>query len=119
MVSCGCINFKPIACDYNKCAGHDESLGHYPSCPYLDNGNDGEYEKYDDIKEKEMQSDEDTPSTIIKEIFDGYEFDPHPHVVKHDQLNGYHHISDPADDTSSFTNDNNIPAIITDFVNDA
>jgi len=36
MVSRGCINFKHTDCDYNKCAGGDESLRHYPSCPYLD-----------------------------------------------------------------------------------
>ena len=66
-----------------------------------------------------MQSDEDTLSTIPEEIFDGYESDPHPHVVEHDQLHGYHHISAPADDTSSVTNHDNIPAIITDVVNDA
>jgi len=119
MVSRGSINFKHTHCDYNKCAGRDGSLGHHRSCPYLDNVNDGDYEDYDDIKEEEMQSDEDTLSTIPEEIFDGYEFDPHPHVVEHDQLNGYHHISPPADDTCSVTNDDNIPAIISDVVNDA
>ena len=119
MVSRGCINFKHTDCDYNKCAGLDESLGHHPSCPYLDDENDGDYEDYDDIKEEEMQSDEDTLSTIPEEIFDGYEFDPHSHIVEHDQLNGYHNISAPAEDTSSVTNDDNIPAIITDVVNDA
>ena len=93
MVSRGCINFKHTDCDYNKCAGRDESLGHHPSCPYLNDENDGDYEDYDDLKEEEMQSDEDTLSTIPKEIFDGYEFDPHPHVVEYDQLNGYHHIT--------------------------
>jgi len=97
MVSRGCINFKHTDCDYNKWTGHDESLGHHPSCPYLDDENDGDYEDYDDIKEEEIQSDEDTLSTIPEEIFDGYEFDPHAHVVTHDQLNGYHHISAPAD----------------------
>jgi len=66
-----------------------------------------------------MQNDEDTLSTIPEEIFDRYEFDPHPHIVEHDQLNGYHHISAPADDTSSVTNDDIIPAIITDVINDA
>ena len=117
MVSRGCINFKHRDCDYNKCAGRYENLGHHPSCPYLDDENDGDNEYYDDIKEEEMQSDEDTLSTIRKEIFGGYEFDPHPHVVEHDQLNGYHHISAPTDDTSSVTNDYNIPAFITDVVN--
>jgi len=119
MVSRGNINFKHTDCDYNKCGGRDESIGHYPSCPYLDDENDGDYEDYDDIKEEEMQSDEDTLSTIPEEMFDGYEFNPHPHVVEHDQLNGYHHIRATADDTSSVTNDDNIPAIITDVVNDA
>jgi len=119
MVSCGCIKFKHTDCDYNKCAGRDESLGHHPSCPYFQDENDWDYEYYDDIKEEEMQSDEDTFSTISEEIFDGYEFDPHPHVVEHDQFNGYHHVSAPADDTSSVTNDDNIPTIITDVVNDA
>jgi len=119
MVSRGCINFKDTDCTYNKCAGREESRGHHPSCPYLDDENDWDYDDYDDIKEEEMQSDEDTLSTISEEIFDGYEFDPHPHVVEHDQLNGYHHISAPADDASSVTNDNNIPAIITDVVNNA
>jgi len=66
-----------------------------------------------------MQSDQDTLSTIPKEILDGYEFNPHSQVVEHDQLNGYHHISATADDTSSITNDDNIPFIITDIVNDA
>jgi len=64
-----------------------------------------------------MQSDEDTLPTIPGEIFNGYEFDPYPHVVEQDQLNGSHHISAPADDTSSVTNDDNIPAIITDILN--
>jgi len=119
MVSRGCINFKHTDCDYNKCAGRDESLGHHPSSPYLDDENDGDYEHYDDMKEEEMHSDEDTFSTIPEEIFDRYEFDPQRYVVEHDQLNGYHHISAPADDTSSVTNNNNIPTIITDVVNDA
>jgi len=119
MVSRGCINFKHTDCDYNKSAGRDESLGYHPSCPYLDDENDGDYEDYDDIKKEETQSDKDTLSTIPEEIFDGYEFDPHPHVVEHDQFNGYHHISAPADDTSSVTNYDNIPAIITDVVNNA
>jgi len=118
MVSRSCINFKHMDCDYNKCAGRDVSFSHHPSCPYLDDENDGDYEDYNEIKEEEMQSDEDTLSTILKEIFDGYEFDPHSHVVAHDQLNGYHHISAPADDTSSVTNDDNIPAIMQDVVND-
>jgi len=56
MVSRACINFKQTECDYKKCAGRDESLGHHPSCPYLDNENDADYEDYDDIKEEEMQS---------------------------------------------------------------
>jgi len=84
MVSCGCINFKHTNCDYNKCVGHDESLGDHPSCPYLDDENDGDYEEYDDIKEEEMQLDEETLSTIPEEIFDGYEFAPHPHVGEQD-----------------------------------
>jgi len=66
-----------------------------------------------------MHSDEDTLSTIPEEIFDRYEFDPHPHVVEHNKLNGYHHISAPADDTSSVTNNDNIPAIVTDGVKEA
>jgi len=44
MVSRGYINFKHTDCDYNKCAGRDERLGHHPSFPYLDDGNDGDYE---------------------------------------------------------------------------
>jgi len=119
MVSRGYINFKHTDCNYNKCAGRDESLGHHPFCPYLDDENDGDYEDYDNVKEEEMQSDEDTLSPIPEEIINGYDFDPHPRVVAHDQLNGYHHISAPADDTSSVTNDDNIPVIITDFLNDA
>jgi len=84
MVSHGCINFKYTDCDYNKCAGRDESRGHHPSCPYLNNENDGDHEDYDIIKEEEMQSDEDTLSTIPEEIFDWYDFDPNQHVVEHD-----------------------------------
>ena len=57
--------------------------------------------------------------SIPTEIFDGYEFDLHPQVVEYNQLNDCHQISAPANDTSSITNDNNIPAIITDIVNDA
>jgi len=57
MVSQGCLNFKDTNCDYNKCARRKESLGHYHSCPYLDNENYGDYEDYDEIKEEEMQSD--------------------------------------------------------------
>jgi len=119
MISHGCINFKNNDCDYNKCTGRDESLSQHLSCPYLDDKNDGDYEDYDDIKEMEMDRDEDTFSTISEEIFDGYNFDPHPHVVKPDQLNGYHHISPPANDTFSVTKDDNIPANITDVVIDA
>jgi len=66
-----------------------------------------------------MQSDEDKLSTIPVEIFDRNKFDLHSHVVEHDKLNGYHHISAHADDTSSVTKDDNILAIITDVVNDA
>jgi len=51
MVSRGCINFKHMDCDYNKCAGHNESRGHHPSCPYFDDENDGDYEDYDYIKQ--------------------------------------------------------------------
>jgi len=97
-VSRGYINFKHTNCDYNKCTGRDESLGHHPSCLYLYDENNGDYEDYHVIKEEEMQSDENTLSTIPKEIFDRYEFDPHSHVVEHNPLNGYHHISPPADD---------------------
>jgi len=89
MVSRGCNNFKHTDSEYNKCAGCDESFGHHPTCPYLDDENDGDYEDYDDIKEEEIQSDKDTLSTIPEEIFDRYEFDPQPHVVAEDQLNGY------------------------------
>jgi len=66
-----------------------------------------------------MQSDEYTFSTIPEEMFNGYEFDPHSHVVEHDQLKGYFHISTSADNNSSITNDDNIPSIITNVVNDA
>jgi len=119
MVSCGCINFKHTDCDYNNWAGRDESLSHHPSCPYRDDDNDWDYEDYNDIKEVEMQSDRDTLPTILEEIFDENEFDPHPQVVNHDQLKGYHPISAPADYTYSVTNDENIPAIFRDVVNDA
>ena len=51
-VSRACINFKYTNCDYNKYAGHDESLNHHPSCPFLDDENDGDYEDYDDIQEE-------------------------------------------------------------------
>jgi len=119
MVSSSCINFNHTDCDYNKCAGRDESLSHNSCCPYLDHENDGDYEDYDNIKVEEMQSYKDTLSTIPEEIFDGYEFNPHPHIVEHVQLNGCHHISAHADDTSSITNDDNIPAIIINVVNNA
>jgi len=66
-----------------------------------------------------MQSDEDALSNIPEEIFDEYKFDPHPHVVEHDQLNGYHHVRAPANDHTSVTNNDNIPTIITDIINDA
>jgi len=66
MISRGCINFKHTNCNYNKCAGRDESRSHDPSCPYLNNENDRDYEDYDNIKEEEMQSGEDTLSTIAK-----------------------------------------------------
>jgi len=87
MVSHGCINFEHTACDYNKCPGRDESLCYHSSFHNLDDENDGDYEDYDDIKEEEMQSDKDTLSTIHEEISDGYEFNPHPHIVENDQLN--------------------------------
>jgi len=104
---------------YNHCAGRDESRGDHPSCPDLADMNDRDYKDYDNIKGEEMHSDEDTLSSIPKEMFAGYEFEPHHYVAKHDQLNGYHHISTPSDDTSSVTNNDNIPAIITDVVNKA
>jgi len=119
IVSRDCITFKQTDCDCNQCTYHDGSFGHHPSCPYLDNENDRDYEDYYYIKEEEIQWDKDSVSTIPKDILDGYEFDPHPHIVEQDQLNGYCHISTPADATSSVTNDDNIPAIITDIVNDA
>jgi len=119
IVNRNCINFKHTDCDYNKCEGRDERLGHYPSCCYLNDENDGNYKHYDHIKEKEMQSDKNTLSTIPEEILDGYGFDPHPYIVEHALLNGYHHISSPAEDTSSVTNNDNIPPIIMDVVNDA
>jgi len=71
MVSRPYINFKHTGCDYNKCAVWDESLDHHPSSPYLDEENDADYEDYDNILEEEMESDEDTISTIQEEIFDG------------------------------------------------
>ena len=54
MVARGWINFKHTDYDYNMWAGRSESLGHYSSCPYLDDGNDGDYEGYDDIKQEEL-----------------------------------------------------------------
>jgi len=97
MFSRNCINFKHMDCDYNNCVGSDESLGHHPSYPYRDDENDGDYEDYDNIKEEERQSDQETLSTIPEEIFDGAF----------------------ADDTSSVTNDDNIPPIIMDVFNEA
>jgi len=44
MVSCSCIDFKQTDRDYNNAVGGDESLGHHPSCPYLYDENDGDYE---------------------------------------------------------------------------
>jgi len=85
MVSRGCINFKHTDYDYNMYTGRDESIGHHPSCPYLDNENVGDYDDYNDIKEEEMHSDDDTLSTIPEETFTRYGFHPHPHVVEHDQ----------------------------------
>jgi len=46
MVSRGCIKFKHMDCNYNKCAGRDESLGHHHCSPYLDDENDVDYEDY-------------------------------------------------------------------------
>jgi len=57
MVCHCCINFKHTDCDYKD---------------------------YDDLKEEEKQSDENTLSTIPKEIFDGYELETHSNVVEHD-----------------------------------
>jgi len=54
MVSQGYINFKHTDCYYNMCIRSDESIGIHPSCPNLDNRNDGDYEEYDDIKEEEI-----------------------------------------------------------------
>jgi len=119
LVSHGCFNFPHADCDYNKCAGRYESLGPHPSYAYLNDENNGDYEEYNDINEEEMQSDEDTLSTITEEIFGGYKFNSHPHDVEHAQLNDDHHITASANDTSSVINDDNIPAIITNVVNDA
>jgi len=96
MVSRGCHNFHHMECDYNECTGHDKSLDHHPSGPYFADENDGDYEPYNDIKEEEMQSVEDTLSTILEEILDN-------------ALTDY---------TSSITKDDNIPAIITEVFND-
>jgi len=64
IVSHGCINFKHKDWDHNKCGGCNESLGHHHSCPYLTDENHGDNGDYNDIKEEEMESDEDTSSTI-------------------------------------------------------
>jgi len=112
MVFCCCINFKYTNCEYNKCAGWDESLSHYPSYSYLDDGDDRDYEDEYNIKEEEMRSDKDTLSNIPQEIFDRYEFNPHPQVVEHDQLNSYDNISTPAYDTFSATNDEIFPPLL-------
>jgi len=119
MVSCSCINFKHTDCYYNKCPGGDESLGHPLYSLHLDDENDKDYEYYNDIIREEIQLDEDTLTTIPKEIWDTYKFDPHPHIVEQDQLYSYYQISSHADDTSFITNDDNIPAIRTDVSNDA
>jgi len=84
IVSYGYINFKHTDCNNNNCAGHDESFCYHFFSPYLDNKIDWDYEDCDDIKEDEMESGKDTLSTIPKEIFDGYEFDPYPHVMPQD-----------------------------------
>lgn len=70
------------------------------------------------MKEEAMQSDENIHPTVPKEILNGYEFDPHPYLVETDQLNGYYDIGAPTDNTSYVSNEGNIPAIITDIVND-
>jgi hypothetical protein len=123
MVSLDSINFKHTNCDFVKCAGREESLGHHLSYLYLDEGNDGDHgdetEDYDNIKKEEMSSDDDTLSTISEEIFEGYDPENYPHNIEQDQLNRYHYISIPADDPSLITNDDNIPSIISDIVNDA
>jgi len=54
MVSHGSINFKDRNCNYNKSIGRDESLGHHLSCHYLDDGNDVDYEDYNNIKEEDI-----------------------------------------------------------------
>jgi len=118
MVSRSYINFKQMDCYYNKCVGCDETLSNYPSSSYPDDLNGRYYEDYYDIKEEVIQSDNDTLYTILEEIFNVYEFDPHHHVVEQHLFNSYYPISTPTNDTSSFTNDDNIPAIITDIVND-
>jgi len=117
MVFHGCINFNNTNGDYNKYAACEECLGHQPSCHYLDNENDGEYEDYNDMKGEDIQSNEDTLSTIREEIVHGLEFDHHHQVVEQEESNGYHHISSPANDNSSITNEDNIPAIIMDIDN--
>jgi len=46
IVSHGCINFKDTNYYYTKCTGHDKSLSHNPSCPYLDDENDEDCDDY-------------------------------------------------------------------------
>jgi len=98
--------------NYNKFVSRNKSLSYHLSCPSLAHENDREYEDFDNIKTEEIQSFEDTLPTIPKETSAGYEFNPHPNIVEQDQLNSYYHISTSADNTSSITNDDNIPAII-------
>jgi len=76
LVSGGSIKFKHMDCDYNKCVAHDESLRYHSFCHNMDDENEGDYKDYADMKEEEMLSDGDTLSTIPKDIFDRYEFDP-------------------------------------------
>jgi len=64
-------------CNYNKCKGHEESLSHHPSCPYLYDEKDKDYKDCDDIEEEEMQPDEDTFSTIPAKTIKKYTFNPH------------------------------------------
>jgi len=66
-----------------------------------------------------MQLEEDTLSMIQEEIFDRYEFGPHSHVVEHDYLKAYYHLSIPVDNTNPVTNDDKLSAIIPNVVNDA
>jgi hypothetical protein len=92
MPSRGAINFHHVDCDFNKCRGRSETVGHHHSCPYLDE-EDMELTSEDDYEvikkeDKQESSEEDSLSPIPEELFEKYKAPP----TKVNLSDGYYNL---------------------------